>query len=89
MRQDSRSVLDYWLGLHIRNDEPEGLFRLRHIASAVKEKDPKSAKWLKQALIDMRVWSRSQEGSFTHKKKRTPELRPMKSSWSKFLLVPT
>ena len=54
MRQDSRSVLDYWLGLDIRNDEPEGLVHLRHIASALKEKDPKSAEWLEQAVIDMK-----------------------------------
>lgn len=54
MRQDSRSVLDYWLGLHIRNDEPEGLFRLRHLASAVKETDPESSEWLDQAVIDMK-----------------------------------
>ena len=71
MRQDSRSVLDYWIGLCIRNSEPEGLVHLRHIASALKEKDPKSAKWLKQALTDMESGADPQKAlSLTRKRGR-------------------
>ena len=71
MRQDSRSVLDYWIGLRIRNSEPEGLVHLRHIASALKEKDPKSAKWLKQALTDIESGADPQKAlSLTRKRGR-------------------
>ena len=80
MRQDSRSVLGFLLGPYIRNDEPEGLVHLRHIASTLKEKDPKSAKWLKQALTDIESGANPQKALSLTRKRGRPST-PNKEQW--------
>ena len=80
MRQDSRSVLGFLLGPYIRNDEPEGLVHLRHIASTLEEKDPKSAKWLKQALTDIESGANPQKALSLTRKRGRPST-PNKEQW--------
>ena len=53
---------------------------MRHIASALKEKDPKSAKWLKQALTDIEYGADPQKALSLTRKRGRPST-PNKEQW--------